>query len=351
MTENEDKNGGVQPDERADAIRAEAVGWFEFINHGGGTPAEAEAFRTWLHADPAHAEALRKLEQAWRDLPLIEDVEHWAQPSEPPAEDRAGNTRRPAARHSLARNPVLWGAIAACFALVTVPSAMFLSRRPDWSAPAPVVYATGTAETQTVTLDDASTVYLNAESEIDVIYSAHSRYVVLKRGVAYFDVASNPDRPFTVVSAHTRIAVVGTAFEVWRSSDSVRVSVARGRVEVAPDRPLASAVASSTFLTPGDQVSASLAGTLGEVAPFNPDETLAWRRGRFIYSSVPLRTLIADINRYRKAKVVLSDPSLGDMQVTAAFSEPDIDNFLQGFAEAEGLYLDDSGDRIALSQR
>jgi ferric-dicitrate binding protein FerR (iron transport regulator) len=49
------------------------------------------------------------------------------------------------------------------------------------------------------------------------------------------------------------------------------------------------------------------------VASVDPQRVLQWRSGELSYDRVPLSVVIADINRYSTARLVISDPELEDV--------------------------------------
>lgn len=323
----------------SDVVRTEAATWFEAVSRGELPAAQAAAFRTWLQADTAHAEAYRDIEQAWRDLALLDDAANWVGGA---ASEyvRPGSGWRGGLRHA-----VWLPALAACLVLAAAVLA-FVPLRLPVAAPAAERFETAVAQTRSIDLEDGSRVVLGAESAIDVTYTADARNVVLNQGVAYFEVEPNPGRPFVVQAAQTQVTVVGTAFETWMGPSGTRVSVGRGKVRVGPAG--ADGKGADRLLTAGEQLFSDLTGAPSEIARFDPRETLAWRDGRFIYNDVPLQTVIADINRYRRLKVDIGDGGLGDMHVTAAFNTGDTDRFLAGFAEAEGMRIEDRDNRTVL---
>ena len=73
---------------------------------------------------------------------------------------------------------------------------------------------TATGESRTVTLADGSQVNLSGGSAIGVDITSEERRVRLLSGEAFFDVAHDAARPFTVEAGEARIVVLGTAFDV-----------------------------------------------------------------------------------------------------------------------------------------
>ena len=95
-------------------------------------------------------------------------------------------------------------------------------------------FDTTVGELKSVTLSDGSTVQLNTNSRVEVRFSSAERRVHLTRGEAYFSVAHNPRRPFSVYAANGIVTAVGTAFTVrLREQDAVEVTVEKGRVALS----------------------------------------------------------------------------------------------------------------------
>lgn len=86
-------------------------------------------------------------------------------------------------------------------------------------------------------LSDASTVFLNADSELTFPekFAKDKREVKLD-GEAYFDIHKNPEKPFTIGVGSVKVDVLGTAFEITEIDDEiVVVTVDEGVVKVEND--------------------------------------------------------------------------------------------------------------------
>jgi transmembrane sensor len=84
-----------------------------------------------------------------------------------------------------------------------------------------------------VSLPDHSQVVLNSSSMLLVPadYNHTSRKVILK-GEAFFEVAPDAVRPFSVISGTVETRVLGTSFNIQAYSDAMKITVATGRVAV-----------------------------------------------------------------------------------------------------------------------
>ena len=143
---------------------------------------------------------------------------------------------------------VKWGAAATGAAMMVVAIVAWQSRlSPDDS----VVnrYATAVGEQTEAVLDDGSKVWLNTDSEIVVVITPEQRRVALQRGEAYFAVANDLARPFTVELQGQVITALGTEFNVRRVAGGFQLSLVEGSLAVGrqgqdplPDGPFVSPV-------------------------------------------------------------------------------------------------------------
>ncbi|MEC3879161.1 FecR family protein [Parapedobacter sp. 10938] len=178
----------------------------------------------------------------------------------------------------------LWLASAAglIFALATSIWLYNTRYEPDQMREERVVsrtFATGVRQVKQLTLPDGSVVFLNANSELNLMgqYGKDKREIQLS-GEAFFDVVPNPDAPFTVVSDKVAVHVLGTSFNVqsYGRLREVVVSVNTGRVRVSDT---ASNVMSE--LTPGQELYFHKDHGTFEVAQ-QPVQRTGWREGRLV---------------------------------------------------------------------
>ncbi|THU05107.1 iron dicitrate transport regulator FecR [Lampropedia puyangensis] len=174
--------------------------------------------------------------------------------------------------------------------------------------------ATGPAETREVDLPDGSRIALNFSTSLRIRYYPRHRETTLTAGEAFFRVAPDARRPFTVDSGSSQVRVVGTAFNVRAAPPRLVVKVLEGKVEVRPDR--TRETARTLLLSAGAGVSidpatgqhtavAAPAGTVGD-----------WRNGQLVYEQTPLADVAADLARYLGEPVVVEGEKLGKLPVS-----------------------------------
>ncbi len=215
------------------------------------------------------------------------------------------------------------------------------------------LYETGVAEHRRVVLQDGSVVYLGAASRLEVIYSAKSRRLVLSDGEAYFTVAKDEHRPFTVESGLIEVRAVGTAFNLRHGAESVIVSVIEGVVEIFPDTLHRSRPSPSkpVQFVAGDQVNFTESDATLRVEKLDRTQALAWQRDVLIFSGEPLRDVIASINRYTTYDVVIEDPAVRAIRFSGTIHRVNIDQWFEAAPQLFPIEVQRQDGRILLFSR
>src|SRR5262249_13651694 len=146
----------------------------------------------------------------------------------------------------------------------------------------------------------------------------------LLEGQALFEVRRNESRPFRVVVDDARVEVLGTAFDVLRTKDGMRVVVLSGKV-------MLTAGATPPPAAPGPRRGARTALRRPAAAPQDVDVGLAtsWREGRLVFDNVTLADAVEQLQRYRHGHIALADNAVGQMRITGSVSAADPDQLLR----------------------
>ena len=319
-------------DERA--IEAEAAAWVVRLEAGPLAPAEQQAFEAWLETSEQHTAAFALARTAWAELGALSTA-----PSQTATAPRPAARRRQRRAPPLSQRPVtrrwVWQGLAASVLLATGIGAY---RTTDPLAMLRADYRTARGETRNIALPDGSTVQLNTNSAIAVRYGTKRRAVELIAGEASFTVAKAADgnrRAFVVQAAGGEVTALGTRFVVRRQGAKVDVAVLEHRVEVS----LGNAAAGSRqsgVLRAMQAVGYSEAWGLGEIRDVDPARDLAWLRGRLIFDRVPLAQVVAELNRYRRERIVVMAPDLAGRRVSAVFRLDDLSTAIDVIAAELG---------------
>lgn len=267
--------------------QAEACDWI--VRLQAGDAADALSFDAWLEADPAHARAYDEALSTWNEYGANAGAVE------------AALSERRAPRSLSRRGWLAGGAVAAAIAAAAVILPQMQT------APAPETFHTARGEQRSVTLEDGSTIALNAGTRLTVTLARDGRRVVLDEGQALFDVAADARRPFTIAAGDRTVRVVGTRFDVRRREGRLSVTVAEGVVEV---RPAQGAAGAAFRLKPGQRLSHVEGAPTARITAASPAEALAWRSGRLVYRDQPLSEVVADLNAQFETPIRIEDPAL-----------------------------------------
>ena len=329
-------------DAEQDPIREAALDWLIGIEAAPDDRALRAAALAWRQEDPAHETAWQSVARTWRlagNLPpdyaeRTRDARFPKSSSDPRAPSgRAARTRsgslRPPASGRRAVSPLRRVALAATGAALAACLAVFALEPLRLSLEAD--YTTGVGETRRIVLNDGSAVHLNAESAVAVDYGPARRSVRLLSGQAFFEVASAPERPFTVPADGLSVTVTGTEFAVGRRAAETSVAVQSGTVEVALD----ASDGEPARLARGDRL--SLTRESGDVAisRVDPDEVASWRSGRLSVDGMLLADLVEALDRYHRGVIWLRDAELASRRVTGVFNLQDPVGALTAAAETQ----------------
>jgi len=218
--------------------------------------------------------------------------------------------------------------------------------------PSGTVYNTNIAEIRQLSLEDGSTIALGAKSRLEVTFSNEQRVVDMQPGEAFFSVTPDPGRPFVIRAGDTLISVVGTKFNVKYDGENVRVAVTEGKVKVAPPRPLLTF--KSAPMVPVEAGKEALFAPNAErpaVKPMTSVPAETWLSGWLAYEDVPLKEIIADVNRYLPGEVVISSEQLAQERLTASFRADQADAFLESLPRVVPVRLEGQiGQRVVLTE-
>lgn len=373
-------------------IDAEAAEWFG-RREVGLTSAEQAEFERWLAADQRHAERFQLLDETWklldelpesmgaaadhRDIHISSSAAIPVPPAIPASRlPTAGRTSFQHRRRALLANSLILAA-AAAIALVFLPR--FLTSEPE---PTRLEFSTVLQPEgpRNVSLPDGSRIQLNAQTSVTVELGAHERRVQLTEGEAYFIVAKDAQRPFTVSTGALSVRAIGTAFNVRRAPASVAVIVTEGKVslnqaetrDTAPSRSnlfsrLASSALSTSnatsshqalgFLSAGEGAEVSLAETSIKTSSIKAlpgtdlTPALSWQIKMLEFDMTPLSRVIADFNRYNSHQLIISDVELARKPFGGSFRADNYESLVELLESRFNVIADRTADRTVLRLR
>lgn len=163
-----------------------------------------------------------------------------------------------------------------------------------------------------LTLGDGTRVWLNAGSSLTypLRFEKEIRRVSMT-GEAYFDVAHDADRPFTVKVGEADLTVLGTSFNVMAYADEpqMETTLVNGSVRVA-------VAGRETILNPGFQAGFDKSSGSLTVRKVDAESFSAWTRGLLVFYDEPLRSICRKLERWYGIRIDASSPSLDGVLYT-----------------------------------
>ena len=154
-----------------------------------------------------------------------------------------------------------------------------------------------------LTLSDGTRVWLNSETSIQypVVFGTKERRVFIQ-GEAYFEVAKDAKKPFTVQFMSSSVTVLGTSFNIRAYPEEKRsqTTLAEGSVRIYSP-------GSSMLLKPGEQ--AEVSALSGEMVKQEVEvkNFTSWKDGRFVFEQQPLEDIMRTLERWYDIRVIFKD--------------------------------------------
>lgn len=155
-----------------------------------------------------------------------------------------------------------------------------------------------------ITLADGTHIWLNSGSQLSYPseFKSDSREVFLS-GEAFFDVQSNPDKPFYVVTQNIRIKVLGTRFNVssYNEDNTTQTVLVEGKVVAGTNKLFAKTI----DLVPGermiyDKSNENLSKDRVDVRLF-----ASWVSGYLIFENEPITEVYKKLERYYNQQIAI----------------------------------------------
>jgi transmembrane sensor len=357
----------------SDQVAEEAGYWDARLRSPDCAGADRAHFAEWRDASPEHREAFERLQTvltgvrrniARADVRALRDEALGAEKSSSPLKRAFAATAA-----TLVVATALWTTLPDRFqraplseSLAMTESLLGLQRSE--------IYETGIGQRSISTLEDGSSVELNARTRVKVVLNERARNVELIYGQALFHVAHDAKRPFIVRAADREITALGTQFDVRLDGTSVRVTLIEGKVKVSGEPSQ-----SAAYLMPGQQLIARLPGAhekmVGNSAASSRSSPLdfttldgdalvrdvdiskvtGWRDGRIFLEDLSLAEAVAEMNRHSPVQISVADPEIASLRVNGMFRAGEQQAFVAALEQYFPIAAQDDGDQIVLTRR
>jgi ferric-dicitrate binding protein FerR (iron transport regulator) len=200
-----------------------------------------------------------------------------------------------------------------------------------------------------VQLPDGSRVRLNSASELRYPsdFGKKKRIVKLK-GEAYFEVESNPKRPFIVQTRSSlEIKALGTKFNIKSYPDDAHIisTLIEGKIEVCnPEL--------SEMLNPGEQMQYHTEkGIFNKLTVENVEEAIFWMTDQFVFSGETLENIARILERTYNVTVSFASPEIKEIHYSGKIKNNSIENVLNLIAVVSPIQYTMTDSHITLSKK
>lgn len=306
-----------------------AEAWLARRRAGPLSAAEQRAFDTWRDESPRNAAEYERLTRLWDSMESVR--------ADPAVLAMREHARAEVASRS--RRRLMQGLMAAGVACMLAAGAIVLhlerQERADVRGERVVEYRTRVGQKSTVKLADGSLLVLDTDSVLEAWSTARERRIRLLRGRAFFNVAKDTSRPFSVSAGGNTVTAVGTEFDVELKPAAMEVTLLSGRLRVSGAREGHGSAPAVMEMNAGHRLIAP-AGKPWTVRKADSRIDTGWLRGQLVFDEETLGNIAEALNRYSTKKIVIRDPAVAHKTLSAVLAAGDVDSFIQS-AETLGL--------------
>ncbi|HMM11186.1 MAG TPA: FecR domain-containing protein [Bacteroidales bacterium] len=195
-------------------------------------------------------------------------------------------------------------------------------------------------------LSDGTSVWLNAGTSLEypVVFGRGERYVSLS-GEAFFEVATDPQRPFIIQTGSGKLQVLGTSFNVsaYQEDEFMETTLVSGALQVTTSNGMISR------LLPGQQHKLNQMTFEQTVSQVDTKFYTSWRDGVIYFNRVSLKELAVKLERWYDVQITFQNESSGKLIFSGAVENSRrLDFLLALIAEASGLEYKINGKQVLI---
>ena len=285
---------------------------------------EEQELEAWLASHPDNENHLRELREIWSQSG------HYKKAFQPDKQQAWRNITSTlelqGAERKIApvrRISILYKVAAIAILILSIWMFQRYSATPEWVEIATIEKA------QEIQLPDGTKIWLNPNSNlryIEKMQMEKERKVELS-GIAFFEVAHDPQKPFLIQAQKTETRVLGTSFNVdaREENDIVKVSVITGKVQFndAKDdnRKIILEAGAEGVFRKSDH-------SLQKDAVKNSN-FLFWKTRKLDFSNTTLQEVVKELGDKYGVAFVIDDPRLSNKRITTTFENQSISEIIK----------------------
>ena len=318
-------------------IQEQACLWISRIDRGC-TKSEKKEIVIWINQSNAHREILMKMASLWDDLSVLNELSALF-----PLENATKRTRHHFRKIAVAASVVF---VALLGGSLTTDFQIFPSFSFNQDQNVVQNFSTEVGKQAIFSLSDGTSIQLNTNSIIEVVYNERQRYVKLLQGEAKFDVAKDSTRPFTVKAGEKSFTALGTIFNVQKDTNQdLELLVTEGKVLISKSDEFTEYVTHQigsiklvnlpgVLVKSGEKavIDDNILRPINKVTLVQVQRDLAWQQGMLIFEGEPLGKALKEISRYSNTHFEIMDDELSQLVIAGYFKADDIDGLLKSLS-------------------
>src|SRR5690606_13071965 len=204
---------------------------------------------------------------------------------------------------------------------------------------------TSYGEKKEFTLSDGTIVFLNSASRLTYTphYNDDNRELNLI-GEAYFNVTSNPEKPFIVHTKGLNTKVHGTSFNInaYDDNEEITVSVTSGKVNVFDNQKI------NEFLVVNQALTFNTLDKSHVKKQSNTENATVWKNNVLLLDDYDLEATCKILEKWFDVKIDISDENLKSETIHGTFSQANLKDVLTSIQFSIGIAIEYKNDKHIL---
>jgi transmembrane sensor len=204
---------------------------------------------------------------------------------------------------------------------------------PETKTIATIVKENASGRKSTILLPDGTKVKLNSESRLSYpeLFEGDQRTVHLS-GEAYFEVAKDPLKPFSVISGDIKTTALGTAFNVqaWQDESVIQVALAEGKVRIGKTED--ASANDHYYLDPGQKIVHTANSAEFQISTFDPVQEFGWKEGIIVFHEANLNEFVNKLSRWYGVNFEIRGDKSTQWSIDGRFDNESLEEILQSLS-------------------
>lgn len=205
---------------------------------------------------------------------------------------------------------------------------------------------TAAGQRKLITLADGSVITLNNASHLRFpkVFSDTLREVYLD-GEAFFNIAPNEKKPFTVHSGELDIHVLGTSFNVqhYEADQQIQVVVSTGKVGI-----YAKNDTRTWILTPGDMLAYDRTTKTATAHQVLTGDYTGWQTGELVFDNETLENICKRLERWYGVTITIRTVSLKSRRINLKQKNESLQTIMKMLGMAGGFDYEIKGNTVSI---